>query len=181
MQRLTKELQLMSGFTIAVAGVETRELDFNLARRSGVVINHIQSQLMQSGTIVATGAENSFAAQEIDLDPDNVDVWIANPFSGDVVEMDTSRLLRHQFGSAAAMAIVGVDGGAGVNTEMNGKLEVDFTNLPLEERPISITNLRHNIRITSVGANAWQGLIVIRYVIVELTLQELGIINAGRR
>lgn len=170
MRRLTPELYCLTSFSAAAAGIETRELDFNLARSSGIVINSIV------GTIeiwTDNAVANQYAAQEFDFNPGNVDVWesSANP---DAVAYDSSRLFR-QLAFAATMeaTLMGI-------YHVNGQLVRDWTHLPLEQRPISITNVRHNSSV--VGAvQGYHCQLHIAYQIVELSYFELGILNASRR
>lgn len=171
MIRLTKEL-VAFGNLLVTTGVETQELDFNLARRSGVVINHIDSQIQE---MVGTGDILDECVQELDLDPDNTNIW-QNGLGADITNMDTSRLLRHITTFASR------DGTAEAIGDFSSHLSIDFRMLPIQERPLSITNLRHHLwNNQAVGSGAIVGLLVIRYIIVELTLEELGIVNAGRR
>ena len=173
MNRLTKELTAFSSLLVSAAGVETQVLDFNLARRSGVVINRIDS-VLSSG--VTNGDITTEAVQELDLDPDNTDVWQSGVVLGDDLDMDSSRLIRHGF------IYLSRDGTAEAIVKAEDWQWHNYTNLALEERPLSITNLRHHLRIaTSIGSGAMTGLLAVKYIIVELTLQELGIVNAGRR
>ncbi len=80
MIRLTPELQVISMLaglsTVAAIDTFTRQLDFNLSRRSGVVINSVESTLL--GTAVAV-AGVSFLGQELDLDPDNIELQWNSP------------------------------------------------------------------------------------------------------
>lgn len=182
MQRLTPELMLLSSFNISADGVESRELTFNLARRSGVVVNSIHSEIVGFVADLPLAVFDALA-QEVDMDPDNIDVLEGAVILPDNLVMDTSRLLRHDATFLSSNAVVGVDGGYGLQTPMESRMDMDFRMLPIEQRPISITNLRHNLRdVVFGGANGlWVGLISLRYIIVELTLEELGVINASRR
>ena len=182
MRRLTPELMLFSAINISADGVESVELTFNLARRSGVVVNSIHSELVEMVHDLP-GAVLDHLAQEVDLDPDNVDVLTGAAILPDIVVMDTSRLLRHNCTFLSSKSVVGTDGGAGLQTPACSRLDMDFRMLPLEQRPISITNLRHHLRYAVSGASNGLivGLISLRYIIVELQLEELGIINASRR
>ncbi|KKL76097.1 hypothetical protein LCGC14_2048310 [marine sediment metagenome] len=183
MIRLTPELTLISGLQTASNTVDSQELEFNLARRSAVVINSIQSTLMELVTVVTGSPILDRACQEIDRDPDNTDVFNNGVALGDIVNIDSSRVFRHVAVNLTSQVVIGVDGGAGLTTEEVSILKADFRMLPLEQRPISITNLRHHLRVDQAGvlAAAVDGQIVMTYIIVELTLQELGIINATRR
>ena len=173
MIRLTKELTAFSNLLVTAPGVESVELDFNLARRSGVVINRIDSQMRAD---VLAGDITIQAAQELDLDPDNVDVWTGGVLLADDQDMDSSRLLRHNWEAISR------NGTAEAVTQPQGWLWQDYTNLPLEERPLSITNLRHHLRLVQlIGSGDVNAMLTVKYIIVELTLQELGIVNAGRR
>ena len=182
MQRLTPELMLMSSINISADSVESAELTFNLARRSGVVIDSIHSEIVPMVADLPLAVFDHLA-QEVDMDPDNVDVLTGAAILPDNVVMDTSRLLRHDLSFLSVNDVVGVDGGYGLQTPMESRMVMDFRMLPIEQRPISITNLRHNFRMAvSGGANGlYVGLISLRYIIVELTLEELGVINASRR
>lgn len=172
MIRLTNELVLLSSL-LASAAVDSQELTFNLARRSGVVINQIYSEV---NSLVGSGDTLDDAAQEVDLDPDNVDVFGGATFLGDQLVMDTSRLMRHSH------IYISRNGVAEAATPPVSRVIMEFRNLRLEERPISITNLRHHLRHTrTIGSGAVEGHIIMRYIIVELTLLELGILNASRR
>ncbi|KKL75221.1 hypothetical protein LCGC14_2057050 [marine sediment metagenome] len=173
MNRLTKELTALSNLLVTAPGVESTVLDFNLARRSGVVINRIDSLM---NIDVAAGDITIDAAQEVDLDPDNTDVWTGAVLLADNLDMDSSRLIRHRFQSISR------NGTAEAVTYPQAWMWHDYTNLALEERPLSITNLRHHLRLVqTIGSGDINGLVIVTYVIVELTLQELGIVNAGRR
>ena len=182
MIRLTRELVAMSFLQGSGAAVFSTELDFNLARRSGIIINHISSQIAVSTILVIEGHINNAVAQEVDLDPDNADVQEGSVSPASVTALDSSRVLRHQAVFQQLLEVIGTDGGGGLSTDWVDKLDIDFRMLPLQERPISITSLRHHMRLTTSGTSGTiTGLVVIRYTIVELSLQELGIINAGRR
>ncbi len=174
MIRLTKELQFVASLLQGgIAGVKTQELDFNLARRSGVVINSIESTILST---TPSGDTTDEAVQEVDLDPDNVDVEGGSALLGDSLNSDTSRLIRHFYNFVSRITVTEAV------TVGHSRIAVDFRMLPLDERPISITNLRHHLRFNNlIGVGGIEGFIFLRYIIVELTLQELGIINAGRR
>lgn len=177
MDRLTPELFAHSFFTSApsVDTLETRELDFNLARRSAVVVNQIRGEIvMQAGTTSGFSA-NSGAVQELDLDPDNVAIEFnaLGVFPDDVV-LDSSRVYRQVMGFSH-------DTAAGAVTPGGANQLMDWTNLRMEERPISITNMRHHFRtVTQIDFSCHVAL-HIKYFIVELSLLELGILNATRR
>ncbi|KKM65649.1 hypothetical protein LCGC14_1489120 [marine sediment metagenome] len=183
MNRLTPELTLIASLGVASNAVESQELDFNLARRSAVVINSIQSTLMEI-IVAATGTPLlNRAVQEIDRDPDNTDVLGGGSALGDSLEIDSSRVMRHVAVAFSSQQVIGTDAGAGMTTPLVSILKSDFRMLPIEQRPISITNLSHHVRVDQAGvlAGLVDGQIVMNYIIVELTLQELGIINATRR
>ncbi|KKL81202.1 hypothetical protein LCGC14_1997150 [marine sediment metagenome] len=182
MEVLTKELMLMSFLQGSGASADSAELTFNLARRSGVVVNQITSQIMVGTILAIEGSIQNTVAQEVDLDPDNIDVQEGNTTPADVVIMDSSRIFRHQAIFQQKFLEFGTNAGGGFGTEWVSRMDTDFRMLPLNQRPISITNLRHHYRRTTDGTSGIiTGLITLRYQIVELTLQELGIINAGRR
>lgn len=174
MIRLTPELWAHSAFDGDSDELETRELDFNLARRSGIVINRIVGQLFiwpdtTTGFDILLGI-----VQEVDVDPDNVDIEFAGVVAADGVVLDSSRVFRQvQHGSW--------DTAAGVSRGLTTILEKDWTRLPLHERPISITSLRHHMSSVATISCSVHGEVNIDYQIVELSLEELGIINASRR
>ena len=180
MDRLTPELWAISSLASAAVGgaaLETRELDFNLARRSAVVINQVRGMLsLMAGT--TTGFDPAAAAvQELDMDPDNVDIQFGAGIGGilhDDVELDSSRVFRQVHARAW-------DTAAGATGSPGDHVKMDWTNLPMEQRPISITNMRHHLRMNSTINNWYWGELYIKYFIVELSLLELGILNATRR
>jgi hypothetical protein len=173
MIRLTPELQAISMLagisTVADLDTFTRQIDFNLSRRSGVVINSVESTLLGTATAIA-GV--SFLAQELDLDPDNDEIQWNTP-TGTQLESDSSRVIRHV---AQTVALTAENC---INTFYS---KASWLAAPLNERPLSITPVRHHLAIASgIEGNSVDGTLLIRYVIVELTLNELGIINASRR
>lgn len=175
MIRLTPELWLHSAFSGDSDQLETRELDFNLSRRSGVVINRIVSQCEMHVDTLTGNDPQQIMIQEVDVDPDNVDVEFQGVVLPDDVVMDSSRVLRHYMYSNRDTATGGGDEG-------NHPLLIkDWHALPMELRPISITSIRHHIVGNADISCIYHGEINIDYYIVELTLQELGIINASRR
>jgi len=178
MRRLTPELYALSAFDGTIAGgdtLETRELDFNLSRRSAIVINQITGQ-MNVGPAVAADHFTS-VVQELDLDPDNLDVWQGSP-TPDAIEYDSSRLYRQ-----IMAVIVSIVATSSLAVTQYGILEKDWHNVPIEMRPISITNLRHHVNAVSgpASADSYHAELHIYYAIYELSLDELGIINASRR
>lgn len=175
MDRLTPELWLYSSFEGATVNLETRELDFNLARRSGVIINHIDSQIHVYPDVTSGFEVAGTVIQEVDLDPDNVDVEFAGAFRPDAVVMDSSRVLRHtqQFGWDTA-------GGVG-HTDLNPWMHLDWKDANWTERPISITNIRHHLSGTGGISLTYACEIRIAYFLVELSLSEIGILTASRR
>lgn len=181
MDRLTPELMLISVFQLIATGTETRELTFNLARRSGVVINSIHSEINE--LLAAPLQILDTIIQEVDLDPDNILVLEGGGVLADSLVMDTSRLLHHQINFLSEDRVIGTDAGVSHQTPMRSEMVMDFRMLPLEQRPISITNLRHNANTIQRGASPGLSVctIQLRYIIVELSLEELGIINASRR
>lgn len=179
MRRLTPELWAISQFAdlngATTLVTVTRELDFNLSRRSGVLINQIRGflSMVPGGTtgFDATGA----AVQELDVDPDNLTPWnLGTVIKNDGVDYDTSRLFRQRVART-------VDTASGTVTSCGLHEKMDWTNLPIEERPLSITNLRHHASAYATIAGSFEAELYIKYCIVELTLEELGIVNASRR
>ena len=177
MKILTPELwcySVISGSDVGNA-VETRELDFALARRSAIVINQIEG-FIHIGDYTTVGHNNPIAGlQEVDLDPDNVDVWLGDAFALDDYEIDSSRCFRQ-------MKIYNADTAAGLSEAADSQKLVDWRPNQLVDRPITTRNIRHHVQCDPAGGNAtYQMEICIRYFIVELSLAELGYINASRR
>lgn len=177
MQRITPVLHALSTFFTAPAQAssQTRELDFNLARRSGIVINQIYGSLALLSSTTTGFDANGVLIQELDLDPDNLLVWEQGlgPFPG-AVELDSSRVFRQHHGRS-------LDTAAGAVSQQDSTEFRDFTHLPEVERPISITNMRHHMELVSNINDVAYAQLSINYFIVELSLLELGIINASRR
>ena len=148
MDRLTPELYAISSLSIAAAaaaGLESRELDFNLARRSAVVINQIRGMLVLLQDQTSGLDDVAAAVQEVDLDPDNVDIQFGAGGLGimhDDVELDSSRVFRQVYSRS-------LDTAAGAVTNPGSHVQMDWTNLPMEQRPISITNMRHHLRMNT--------------------------------
>lgn len=175
MERLTPELWLHSAFDGDSTTLETRELDFNLARRSGVVINRIVGQMNQHVDVLTGNEDAASLIQEVDVDPDNVDLEFAGIAGADAVVVDSSRVFRQIFSYDRDTATGGGSNGIGPI------LIKDWTSLPIEQRPISITNIRHHVRGGGAISNVYHAEVNIDYIIVELELRELGILNASRR
>lgn len=179
MNRLTPELWAISQFAklngATTLVTDTRELDFNLARRSAVIINQVRGFLsIVPGTTTGFDAVGA-AVQELDVDPDNVVPWnLGTVLKNDGVELDSSRVFRQRVARS-------LDTASGTVTSSETTQKMDWTNLPLEHRPISITNLRHHIAAYTGIAGSFEGELYIKYFIVELSLWELGVINASRR
>lgn len=175
MNQLTPELWLYSRFVGVSDGAESRELDFNLARRSAVVINHIDSSLFVYPDVTSGFEVAGDLVQEVDLDPDNVIIEFAGVTRPDDVVMDSSRTLRHvqHFGWDTA-------GGVG-HTDLKALMQLDWTHQSWAERPISITNIRHHIEAAGGLSLTYVGEIRIAYFLVELSLNEIGILTASRR
>ncbi|GAI85759.1 unnamed protein product, partial [marine sediment metagenome] len=153
---------------------ETRVLDFNLARRSAVVINRIIGQVEMHPDVTSGLELSACLINEVDLDPDNVEVEFANAENPDAVVVDSSRafrqLHRHNFDTAA-----------GLSHESIPLLKKDWHMIPVAERPISITNLRHTMMVIAALSQVYHVEVEIDYFIVELSLVEIGILNASRR
>lgn len=177
MKILTPELFCHSAFNFAaLADInKTRELDFNLARRSAVMVNRITG-FMIIGADTTTGLEDPSiqAQQEVDLDPDNDDIW-TGALPVEDVEIDSSRIFMQIMGGSYDTAA-----GAVSTTALTPFFE-DWTNMPYHERPMSTTNLRHHFRVEGTIAKNGYVLVVIRYHVVDLTLGELGYVSASRR
>lgn len=176
MRRLTPQLFAVSTLDAAAVGADvtaTRELDFNLARRSAVVINKIIGYISLMADTTTGFGDVEGLVQEVDLDPDNDGVINGACFQTAVV-IDSSRVFRQHHSRS-------LDTAAGTVSQQDGSIVKDWTNLPIEQRPISITNLRHHLRCERIIACNYYAEVDIDYFIMELELWELGIINAGRR
>ena len=174
MIRLTPNLWAISAFQSTAAGVETRQLDFNLARRSALVINKIIGQMHYIVNATSGHSVDMFYIQELDTDPDNVDVEFAPNVTPDDVVLDSSRPFRQKIQQDR-------DTAAGVTNPTDTTLIKDWTNEPEHKRPISITSVRHHFRVAGTVTFLAFAELHIDYYIVELTLEEIGIINASRR
>ncbi|MBA7686059.1 hypothetical protein ES703_94495 [subsurface metagenome] len=176
MRLLTPELYCISALQVtSVAGhaIATRQLDFNLSRRSAIIINQLQSSWVFADSL---GVSANFVTQECDLDPDNVDVWQGHS-TPVAVEYDSSRVLRHVEGG-----ITNVVTDNTFSLVKNQILLKKWHDVELERRPMSITAMRHHLAVDSnVAASVVDGQLMIWYHIAELTLEELGILNASRR
>lgn len=174
MNRLTPNLWAFSAFAGASSLNETRELDFNLARRSAIIVNRVIGQLLEITTTTSGHGVAMGLTQEVDTDPDNLQIEFLNASEPDGVVLDSSRLFRQQMRFDR-------DTAAGVESHHHTSLQKDWTNEDELKRPISITSLRHNLKAEGdIGFKYWAE-INIDYFIVELSLEELGIINASRR
>lgn len=174
MDRLTPNLWAYSAFAGTAPTLETRELDFNLARRSAVIINRVIGQMfIQVQTTSGHGVALQLI-QELDTDPDNIDIEFAGALLPDAVVLDSSRCFRQVIHAER-------DTAAGVRNSYHTLLQKDWTNDLETKRPISITPLRHHISSDNDISMKCTGEIAIDYFIVELSLIEIGIINASRR
>lgn len=176
MRRLTPELWAHSAFSGDTTLVETRILDFNLARRSGIVINRIVGQMFQNPDTLTGNEINAAVAQEVDVDPDNTTTeFLGVVLSPDAVVLDSSRVFRQVQHFSRDTATGGAMTG-------HTKLVKDWSHLPMNERPISITPLRHHVNAATVSLSyVMHAEVNIDYYIVELDLDELGLLNASRR
>ena len=174
MNRLTPNLWAHSALSAAAGALETRQLDFNLARRSALIINRIIGQMFMVIN-TTTGHDATLALiQEVDTDPDNIDVEFAGAVIPDGVVLDSSRCFRH-------VGHVDRDTAAGVEGSYHTLLQKDWTNESENKRPISITPIRHHALFNQTIAAFYRTEVAIDYFIVELSLEEIGIINASRR
>lgn len=177
MKQLTPELWLHSCMSITndAAELETRELDLALSRRAAAVINSIEG-FIGLGIAATSGLYDDIAVvQEIDLDPDNVDVWLSAARTIDDYEVDSSRVFRQRLYG-------GVDTAAGAGTiGLPAYKNVDWYRANPVDRPITTRNIRHHYEHVGQDVQNVEVEVTIRYFIVELTLEELGYINASRR
>lgn len=178
MRILTPELWAYSVMSASDVGavVETRELDFSLARRSAVVISQIEGFLHVGNYTTVDHSNPASIVQEVDLDPDNINVWLAAAFPLDDSEIDSSRCFRQ-------MKIYNADTAAGLSEAADSQKLVDWRPNTMQDRPITTRNIRHHLHTGVAGGGnlTYQAEVCIRYFIVELTLSELGYINASRR
>lgn len=173
MNILTPELTLLSLEAVTNAA-STDELDLNLARRTGIMINRIVGQIHYQ--ILLTADQIRVAAQEIDVDPDNIALLGGHPSigAGGLQLIDTSRIFRQVCHCCTSAT-------DDLATQSTNILTVDWSHYPRNERPIFITNLRHHKEVAGNAADVADFEIMIYYQIVELSLSELGAINASRR
>lgn len=176
MNRLTPNLWAYSAFegTITPNLLETRELDFNLARRSAIIINQIISQMFYTVNTTTGHELTGHMINELDTDPDNIDIEFGGDRDPDGVVLDSSRVMRH-------VAHWDIETAAGRESPIHTLLLKDFTGLSEAKRPISITPLRHHWSSQMAIAGLGSSEIGIDYFIVELSLEEIGILNASRR
>lgn len=169
MIQLTPELVARSQRTALGSGETVDEfsvIDFNLSRRTGVVVNEIVGEIALLAQ-VAVGAGQIL--QQLDVDPDNV--VVEQP--ADTVILDSSRIFSQMMQYQIATLEF---------AQHSSLLRVDWRAVPIHQRPISITNLVHEVQ-GGWGARTDQFTVVITiyYLVVELTLSELGMLNASRR
>ncbi|MBA7554164.1 hypothetical protein ES705_46776 [subsurface metagenome] len=166
---LTPELYCRSQLTDIGTGANVdafAQLDFNLSRRTGILINEVIGEIALLAQ-VAVGAGQIL--QQLDLDPDNEAVEMP----ANTVITDSSRpfsqMMQYQIATTE------------VTTHMS-LLQVKWRAMPMHERPISITNLVHEVQGGwGTRTDTFTAVLTIYYQIVELTLAELGMLNASRR
>lgn len=175
MERITPELHLISTFdgdTTAALATDSRELDFNLARRSGVVVNRVDSQIAIWPDTTSGLEVLGVGMQELDLDPDNEALQFSD--QEEDIRVDSSRVLRHYMSAK-------FDTAAGLAHPTHTWMHKDWHHVPPNERPVSITNLRHHFGTECTVSCQFHVELHVDYFIVELSLLEIGILNAGRR
>ena len=175
MIRITPELYLHSALDGDSTENLSRELDFNLARRSAVIINRIVSQMFVHVDVLTGNEIAAIGIQEVDLDPDNAFPEFGGVAEPNAVVIDSSRVLRHYAHTDRDTAT----GGGSQGT--HPLLVKDWANVPDNMKPISITNIRHHLVANAALSNILHGEINIDYFIAELSLSELGLLNASRR
>ncbi|MBA7554138.1 hypothetical protein ES705_46750 [subsurface metagenome] len=166
---LTPELYCRSQLTALGAGANVdafAELDFNLSRRTGILINEVIGEIALLAD-VAVGAGQIL--QQLDLDPDN-----------EAVEMPANTVITDSSRPFSQMMQYQV-----VTTEVTTHMSIHglkWRAMPMHERPISITNLVHEVQGGwGARADTFTAVLTLYYQIVELTLAELGMLNASRR
>ena len=169
MIQLTTELYLRSQLTALGAGANVdafAELDFNLSRRTAVLINEVVGEIALLAQVAAGAGQ---ILQQLDLDPDNEAVELP----ANVVTVDSSRPFSQMMQYQVATAEV---------SSHASLLQINWRDIPMHLRPLSITNLVHEVQ-GGWGArtDTFTCVMTIYYHIVELTLAELGMLNASRR
>lgn len=177
MRILTPELVAHSEADASISagfqGQESRELDFDLSRRTAIIINGCEAQIY---TCQLAEVECMVVVNELDLDPDNTDIMGGAPATFEDV-IDSTRLLRQ-------VAAIADNTTNGLAHDVGGfQYRLDFTNRRIGERPITHSNIRHHIHSFAGGTVTVEcfGFLTIRYQIVELTDAEMGLVAVLRR
>jgi len=161
---LTPELYCRSQLTDIGIGSNIdafAQLDFNLSRRTGILINEVIGEI---GLLAQVAVGAGQILQQLDLDPDN-----------EVVEMPANTVITDSSRPFSQMMQYQV-----ATTEVT--THVKWRAMPMHERPISITNLVHEVQGGwGTRTDTFTAALSIYYQIVELTLAELGMLNASRR
>lgn len=174
MKLLTPELVAHS-YGGVTNNLESQELDFDLSRRMGIIINRV------IGTMEHQNGSAAFivcpAHQELDLDPDNADILGGHPaVATEGFVRDSTRI----FVQKSLALIENTATQAGYQTPVH-RAEVSWLNLPMNQRPIAINNLRHSFEIAGDGATSLIVWLTIYYMLVELSDQEIGLTAILRR
>lgn len=163
---LTPLLVLHSEANIAAGeGAISNEVSLNLAEGLAITISKIVMELVPQLSVAVTGAQT--LVQELDLDADNT---AANAFLSDVETTRTSRIARQHVSGVS-------DTTAGDHTSFSvaNPLVLDFSNLPIGERPRTTRNLRHHVTedVVSGQGISWAASIMVYYNMVSLSRDEL--------
>lgn len=174
MQAITGERVAYSQIVTAGNGtLETDELDFDLSANQGIVVNYVEH--MGRWTPTAADEIELWFLAGLSLDKDET-AFVSGMGTADLTDVDSPFVcLRMMQGSDTA------DDAAGAQAHSItsfGREVWDFRMLNFVERPKCINNLIH---LADDNSAVFVSLFVVRYHIVNFSLQELGILNAYRR
>lgn len=173
-------MQVITGERIAIA-VEaahnsatqvTRSLDFDFGAREGAVINRVEiTQICDS--VASDSAQQIYTA--LSMDPDDT-AELATTLATDGVDMD-SNILAVLMSLFHTRTDDGAGGGPGFQSHHSRVW--DWTHRHPAERPLIVRNLL--MMSDQSETDTVDHICVVRYQLVQLSLNELGYINATRR
>lgn len=153
--------------------LETDEIDFDLSANQGVLINTIEH--MGRWTPTAADEVELWFGAGLSLDKDET-AFPTGMFTTDLTEVDSAFIcIRMMQGSDTADDAAGAQ--AHSITSFAKELW-DWRMMSPNERPKAINNLIH---LADDNSAVFVSLFVVRYHIVNFSIQELGILNAYRR
>ena len=176
MKVLTPELIAHSYGGVTNTLVST-ELDFDLGRRMGIILNAVDGFIEYQTTADTRGYMPSH--QELDLDPDNTDILGGHPaVATEAFDRDSTRIFVQK-----AMCEMEVDNANGnAHCFVAGERHhMDWYGLPMNERPLTINNMRHHAEVSGAATDSIIFWLTIRYLLVELSDQEIGLTAILRR